>query len=98
MNASHDNPDNVWVCPSAGLKGDAGTCEYHGCSACWDPSIEHIDYSGHSSKNAMMERNPLQQQDHDRAVALTQMRLAERKKPTLRMADVDLTQFGLGGQ
>ena len=98
MNASHDNPDNVWVCPAAGHKGEEGKCEHHGCNACWDPSIEHIDYSGHSSTNAMMERNPLQQQDHDRAVALTQMRLAERRQPTRRMANVDLTQFGLGGQ
>ena len=96
MNASHLNPDQVWVCPSAGHKGDEGTCEYHGCNACWDPSIEHIDYSGHTTKQAKMVRDPIQQEAHDRAASLTQMRLEERNVPQPRMENFDMSQFQTG--
>ena len=97
MNASHLAPESVWVCPSAGNKGEEGTCEHWGCNACWDPSIEHIDYSGHSRKSVMMNRNPLEQESHDQAVQSTQMRLAERQQPTPRMDGMDMSQFNLEG-
>ena len=97
MNASHLAPDSVWVCPSAGQKDDMGKCESHGCNACWDPTIKHIDYSGHTTKAAMMDRNPLEQAAHEQAVQNTQMRLAERQQAQVPMDSVDLSQFNLDG-
>ena len=97
MNASHLAPDSVWVCPAAGHKDELGKCETHGCNACWDPNIEHIDYSGHSSRQAMMDRNPLEQQGHDQAVQNTQMRLAERQQAQVPLEGVDLSAFNLEG-
>ena len=96
MNASHQNHEEVWVCPSAGHKDEKGTCEHWGCDACWNPSIRHIDYSGHSVKRAYKNRSPGEQMLHQSEVDNTLKRLEQVKGARPKSnTEFDISQFTL---
>ena len=72
VNAGHLDPENVYLCPSAGHKGSEGTCEHWNCDACWDPNI-HVDYTGHSSKAVINHVD--RDKEPDKAAALDQAKI-----------------------
>lgn len=93
VNASHLYDDNVWVCPAAGKKGDEGTCEYHGCDACWDPTIPAIDYTGHGSKNMHHSLDEMEGMFAETKRRWTEAQLKTKQAPVSE--GFDLSQFGL---
>ena len=103
MNHAAQDP-TVHLCPAAGKKGEQGKCATHHCDACWDPSIQVIDYTGHGSRNVLQRFTPGSQEwdNLQTAQSATQERILNRSNqqvlnPASQTLDLDLSAFNMEG-
>ena len=98
VNASHKyEPGGVYVCPAAGKKGEQNRCETHNCTACWDPNVKAIDYTGHGSSAF---HHSLDEEERNLAMAQkwwTEQQMMERQQSLSAPVndEVDLSVFGV---